>query len=234
MPNKIKAVFFDAGGTLFCPHPSVGEIYAGTARRYGKKYEPKTLEAEFHAAWKRRRGLTSLGAETSHAKERNWWYTLVREVFSTSGGPPEEYDAFFDELHQSFVRKELWRIYPEVHDVLGTLKVRDFVIGVISNWDLRLSIVLSNLGLKEYFDFVIGSSAFGVTKPSEKIFEEALRRAGVQPEEAIHVGDNFDEDFIGAQRAGIKPIHIDRDGVVETRAGDARIKSLDQIFERLR
>ena len=113
MSRKIKAIFFDAGGTLFRPFPSVGEIYARTASSFGTNCNPKVLEIEFHSAWKRRGGLSSLGAETNEAKERDWWHTLVREVFDSHGGVPR-FDEFFEVLHRSFEEKHLWEIYPEV------------------------------------------------------------------------------------------------------------------------
>ncbi|MBI4395290.1 MAG: haloacid dehalogenase, partial [Candidatus Omnitrophica bacterium] len=77
---KIKAIFFDAGGTLFRPYPSVGEIYAEAASRYGGTYDAERLEAGFNSAWKKRGGLSSLGTETNEEKERRWWHSLVREV----------------------------------------------------------------------------------------------------------------------------------------------------------
>src|SRR3989338_1863322 len=107
MPRKFKAVFFDAGGTLFCPYPSVGEIYAETAARFGTESNPAVLESEFQAAWLRRGGLSSLGSTTSEEKERAWWHTLVQEVFESSGGVPR-FEEFFAELHKSFMYKELW------------------------------------------------------------------------------------------------------------------------------
>ncbi|MBI4358610.1 MAG: haloacid dehalogenase, partial [Candidatus Omnitrophica bacterium] len=88
MSQKVKAIFFDAGGTLFRPYPSVGEIYARTAFAYGMKCDPDVLEREFQLAWQKRGGLSSLGRETSEVKERSWWYTLVEEVFASHGGVP--------------------------------------------------------------------------------------------------------------------------------------------------
>ena len=54
--KKIKAVFFDAGGTLFRPYPSVGEIYAETALRHGLAVEAGRAEAAFQAKWHERDG----------------------------------------------------------------------------------------------------------------------------------------------------------------------------------
>src|SRR3989338_1608357 len=169
---NIKAVFFDAGGTLFRPYPSVGEIYAKAASAYGLTCDAKSLEQQFYLTWKKRGGLASLGSETSEEKERRWWYELVQEMFHSHGNFPE-FDEFFKALHRSFEDKELWEIFPEVPDVLRRLRAKNLILAVVSNWDLRLPKVLTNLGLHSQFDFYVSSSMCGATKPERKIFLEA-------------------------------------------------------------
>ena len=228
MSHKTKAVFFDAGGTLFRPFPSVGEIYARTASAYGRSYDPLVLEAEFHAAWQKRGGLSSLGRETNEAKERAWWYSLVSEVFEPAGGVPC-FDEFFETLHRSFEEKHLWEIYPEVIEVLEELKRKGLILGVVSNWDLRLPKLVKNLGLSSHFDFLMSSSVCGATKPSKKIFNEALNKAGAVPSETIHVGDTYEEDYIGAVQLGIKAILLDRAGNGNSVPSGDQISSLVEL-----
>ena len=228
-PRKIKAIFFDAGGTLFRPFPSVGEIYARTASAYGVSYSPEILEQEFYSAWQRRGGLASLGIETSEEKERTWWYQLVYDVFRSHGGVPR-FDEFFAGLHRSFEEKHLWEIYPEVLSVLTKLRKKGLTLGVVSNWDLRLPKVVKNLGLTSYFHFLIGSSACGATKPSPKIFREALKQAKAKPEETIHVGDTYEEDFVGASALGIQALLLDRSGNGNSAPRELRISSLEELY----
>lgn len=230
--KKIKAVFFDAGGTLFRPYPSVGQIYARAAMPYGATCDAALLESTFYLAWKKRGGLASLGAETSEKKEKMWWYSLVKEVFESHGGVPE-FDRFFQALHKSFEEKELWEIFPEVREVLDELKERKIILGVVSNWDLRLAKLLANLGLESDFNFFVSSSLCGATKPEAKIFREALALAKVRPEEALHVGDTYEEDFIGAEAVGIHPLLIDRSQNGNSALKELRINSLKEILDRI-
>ncbi len=227
---KIKAVFFDAGGTLFRPYPSVGEIYAKAASTFGVTCDPVKLEEAFYSFWKKRGGLASLGAETSEEKERMWWYTLVEEVFSGHGGVPD-FDQFFHSLHRSFEEKELWEIFPEVPEVLCELKNRKLILGVVSNWDLRLAKLLVNLKLHSNFDFFVSSSLCGATKPEAKIFKEALTLAKVKPEEALHVGDTYEEDFLGAKAVGINALLLDRNQNGASVPKELRINSLKEILK---
>jgi putative hydrolase of the HAD superfamily len=229
---KPKAVFFDAGGTLIHPFPSVGEIYAKAAAIYGATHDSKRLEAEFYKSWAKRGGLSSLGSETSEEKERAWWHSLVQEVFEPHGGVPS-FNEFFTALHRSFEEKELWEIYPDVLDVLNDFREKGLILGVVSNWDLRLPKLIKNLGLHDHFDFLVTSSMCGATKPSEKIFKEALKRAGVKPGQAVHVGDTYEEDFVGAERLGIRAFHLDRNGGTHSGLKQKVIKDLKELLNRI-
>ena len=67
-------------------------------------------------------------------------------------------------------------------------------------------------GLENLLTFVLISEEVGVKKPDMTIFEEALRRADVRPEEAIFVGDSWTSDIIGAHRCGMKTVWFNRYG----------------------
>ena len=69
---------------------------------------------------------------------------------------------------------------------------------------------LELLGIDRLVDFVLVSEEFGVAKPDPEIFREALRLAGVRPEEAIFVGDSVEFDMAGAQAAGIPTVWVNR------------------------
>ena len=92
--------------------------------------------------------------------------------------------------------------------------------------------LLKQLGIAPYFDFAIASDVFGVSKPDSRIFEEALRRADVDASQALHVGDSYDADVVGAKNAGITPILIDRED--QHRTVDChRINNLLLLLEML-
>jgi putative hydrolase of the HAD superfamily len=50
----------------------------------------------------------------------------------------------------------------------------------------------------------------GVAKPDRRLFEAALELAGVSAAEALHVGDSYEEDVVGARAAGIEPVLLRR------------------------
>ena len=209
MLSSFRAVFFDAGGTLFHPFPSVGEIYSRVALGYGCAATAEELEHLFKEAWLKRDGLAALVSHSSEKIEKEWWRGLVEEVFSQVGWV-RNFPAFFEELYEVFGRPHVWRLYPETQEVLEELKRRGKRLAIVSNWDSRLFHLCEGLGLKKYFDVILASAVFGASKPSPKIFQEALRQVSVRPEEAVHIGDSFEDDIRGAQRAGLEAILIDR------------------------
>jgi len=214
--SSFKAVFFDVGGTLIRVHPSVGDVYARHARPFGYSGSAQVLNEGFRKQWKKMGGIESLGNQTGAEAEKNFWRTLVYEVFQPLGGV-ERFDEYFDLIFEAFREKSNWRVYEDVieSNILETLKKRGVMMGIISNWDSRLNSTLENIGLAQYFDFILPSAVVGSAKPDKKIFEEALRICGVEPHEACHIGDEIRTDVAGAESVGIHPILLDRDNRFE-------------------
>ena len=209
--SKIRAVFFDAGGTLFRPYPSVGEVYSEVAGRHGLRTDPAAVEKRFHEVWVARDGLARPDARSCEKEERSWWHGLVREVF-LGFGQLADFDTFFGELYDRFARPETWRLFPDTLPVVRELKKRGKTLGIISNWDSRLFGICEGLGLRPHLDFILASAVVGTAKPHPRIFREALKQAGVKAGEALHVGDSLEDDVLGAQGAGIHAVFINRKG----------------------
>jgi putative hydrolase of the HAD superfamily len=227
----IKVVFFDAGGTLFRPYPSVGAIYARVAAAHGMRVDGDHVEKVFHAQWHKRNGMTTLAGLTSEKIEREWWYALVRDVFGNLG-EFDNFDAFFEELYELFARAECWRLFDDTVPVLERLKAEGFRLAIISNWDHRLISIVKQLGLADYFEQVTASSAVGTAKPGKRIFETALEGMGIPAAEGLHVGDSLEDDYHGASRAGLKAVLLDRHA--KGYNGIVRIDTLDQLPDFLK
>lgn len=121
------------------------------------------------------------------------------------------FDAYFECVYETFAQPGIWELFPDVPDILadlGRLKIR---LGVISNFDRRLYIVLDHLGILRAFENVIISSEIGASKPAPRIFLEAARRFQVDPAEILHIGDDLDLDEKGARAAGCKAFVVDHE-----------------------
>lgn len=233
--HHIKAIFFDAAGTLFTVNGSVGDIYARLARDHGKDVAVTDLERGFRRAFATAPPMAFPGAspEQIFTLEKQWWKTLVRDVFAPLGAFPR-FDAYFDALFTFFAQAEAWQLYPETLTTLATLRSRGFIVGVISNFDSRLFNILDGFGITQLFDPIVISTQAGAAKPEREIFTQALALARVEARESLHIGDSYDADIVGARTAGLTPVLVDR-RAPENKASDyLTVNSLQDVLRLLR
>jgi len=231
---KIKAVLFDATGTLFAPHPSVGAVYARIAANFGITIKAAAIDTSFAEDF--RRGVRELRTHglavwENEAAARAFWRRLLDVIFLrlANRACPE---TCFQAIYRAFAEAEAWRVYPDVPPVLDLLQRRGLRLGIISNFDERLYQIVPALGLQDRFRVILPSTSAGVAKPDRRIFLEALRRLKVEPPAALHVGDEPESDAIGAAAAGIHCLLVDRAGRLPE--DENVIRSLSDLTGRLR
>lgn len=229
----IKAVFFDAAGTLIKPARSVGESYAAIAAKHGKEVSSTNITERFRTCFDAAPRLAFPGAteDTVAALERDWWKSLVAQVFEP-WSPFVRFEEYFAELFAYFASPNAWTLYPEVLETLTSLKERDLILDVISNFDSRLVRILDGLGAGAQFENIFVSSRVGYAKPDGRIFNAALSYHGLAPAQALHVGDSEINDLSGANQAGLKGILVERGKTSAAPASD-RINSLRSILALL-
>ncbi len=106
--------------------------------------------------------------------------------------------------------KKYPHLNPEAGPVLRSLKKRGLKVGLISNAARSArtySRMLNSYGIGKYFDSLTISCEIGYLKPAKEIFHHSLQELEVQPDEAIHVGDLFKADVIGAVSYGMHAAH---------------------------
>ena len=229
----IKAVFFDAAGTLIKPARSVGESYAAIAAKHGKEVSSTNITERFRTCFDAapRLAFPDATEDTVAALERDWWKSLVAQVFEP-WSPFVRFEEYFAELFAYFASPNAWTLYPEVLETLTALKERDLILDVISNFDSRLVRILDGLGAGAQFENIFVSSRVGYAKPDGRIFNAALSCHGLAPAQALHVGDSEINDLSGANQAGLKGILVERGKTSAAPASD-RINSLRSILALL-
>jgi putative hydrolase of the HAD superfamily len=115
------------------------------------------------------------------------------------------------ELVEALLASLRFRAFDDAGPALLAARERGLRLVVASNWDVSLPDVLRRVGLLDRLDGVVTSAEVGARKPDRRVFEEALRRAGVGPDDAIHVGDSPLEDVTGARSAGVRAVLLARD-----------------------
>lgn len=159
-----------------------------------------------------------------------FWQRFAAEWLDEVGLPQHH----AKELHRVceaavFAPGECWALYDDVLPTLEEMRSRGMKLGVISNWDSSLHRILELLGVERQFDFVVASLEYGVEKPEPGIFRIAEQIGGFEPKAALHVGDSFDDDFLGAQSAGWRSVWLRRG--VQTDPGRGEIDDLRQLKE---
>jgi putative hydrolase of the HAD superfamily len=210
-----RVIFLDAFGTLFGVQGSVGQIYSRVASKYGVNCAPELLNKYFYIAFKAAAPCIFPGVPTADisSHECDWWREINRQTF-TAAEVIEQFgdlDVFFEDLYQYFTTAAAWDIYPDVIPALTNWQRSGVQLAIISNFDSRLHTVLEVLGLNHYFSTVTISTAVSAAKPQAEIFTAALNKHQCLPQFAWHIGDSFDDDYLGASRAGLTAIWLNRD-----------------------
>ena len=236
----IRAVSFDAGGTLLEVAEPVGATYARLARAEGFDVSAAALEAGFRRAFAAAPPLAAPAASGARLAEfeRGWWRAVVdaslAHALDGAAGDPAARARFFAAAFAHYARPDAWRLFAESRRVLARPAQRGFTLAVISNFDRRLHAVLAGLDLADAFAATVASSEAGAAKPDPRIFAVARRRLGdPPPAQLLHVGDSLAEDVAGARAAGWHGVWLDRSGAGGAPAGVTRIGSLDELADLL-
>lgn len=129
---------------------------------------------------------------------------LEKEGIPLSPHALKMYDIYWDTLTASSV------VFPCLEDALASLKEHGYILGIGTNMTSVMQFrKLEALGLLRFFDFIVSSEEAGSEKPDKVLFQMCAVKAGCDCSECLYVGDNFKNDILAAQRAGMKAAWFD-------------------------
>ncbi|MBI4199091.1 MAG: HAD-IA family hydrolase [Chloroflexi bacterium] len=231
----IKAVFFDLYGTLARFFPPREEVQARACASLGISVTPDGLARGYATADDLMAQVNASQTPMRHhvGVERDQFFARYEQLVLKGAGVAVDLETaarVWAKVQETPIRLAL---FDDVLAVLGQLKERRLVLGLLSNIDRDIGPLCRELGLTPYLDFALTAQEAGVTKPHPPFFRMALQRAGVQPPEAVHVGDSYLSDVQGARAIGIRPILLDRYGTLGHIADCPRIQALPQLLDFL-
>jgi len=195
-----KAVLFDAGNTLlFLDYP---RLAPAVAQATGVPLTAESLALQARPA--------ALSLERGDTTDRERASRYLETLFRLAGVPESQMPVVRETLLALHLEKHLWGgVLDGTIEALDRLRSAGYRLGVVSNSDGRAEEGLEAAGLRGYFEVVIDSQLVGFEKPDPRIFEAALRRMALAPEEAIYVGDIYEVDVVGARRARMDVVLLD-------------------------
>ncbi len=221
---NVKAVLFDAVGTLIRPVPSVADAYFAAGRKYGSSRTSSEIAARFASAWRIEQhrepvhsGDSETGVEnfqpllrnpTSESLEVHRWQRIVAHVLDDV---VEAQQQLFTDLWDHFSESCHWRLFDDVPSAWNSCRELGLRVGIASNFDGRLVRLCSQFAPLTQCPALFYSSAVGFSKPDPRFFDAVAKQLELRPNQILLVGDDLENDLIGARAAGWHALLIDRD-----------------------
>jgi putative hydrolase of the HAD superfamily len=201
----VQAVLFDVDFTIARPGPELGpEGYQRLGRRFGLQLDPATYREA------REKAIEGIRRHPELEHDEEIWVAFTERIIRNMGGNSDSAHECAVAMTRAWEHAEHFELYEDALPVLEELRARGLKLGLVSNTGRDLDEFVAHHRLE--VDAILGSRAFGRTKPHPAIFEAVLERLGVMPAAAAMVGDSLEDDVEGARAAGIEAAFLlDRD-----------------------
>jgi len=231
--NGIKAIFFDLDGTLRHSVPSGGDIFTEYVRTLGinvnEEDRVRALRWEL-LYWANSDDLLD-DLKTHDDENEKFWIQYSHRRLLALGISHDQSAELAPKVsaHMGEAYQPESIIPVDVRKALTELKEAGYILAVISNRGEPFHEVLVSHGISEFFHFSLAGGEVDSFKPEPAIFEHALKRVDLHPQETVYVGDNYYADVVGSRRAGLRPVLYDPNGLFPE-ADCAIIKSFDELI----
>jgi HAD superfamily hydrolase (TIGR01509 family) len=204
LPEFPRAVCFDLYGTLVdisidTESPKIWETLSVELRSTGVSVEPRALHYRYHKL---------VEAETNEHGQpfvlgSLFFFKLLSHGGRVLGGHKVRY---FGRRFRALTTRRI-KLKPFASELFHFLRSKACKLAIVSNTEeIVTSHDLDELDIRRHFDTVVLSSVVGVKKPEARIFHLALRQLKVSARDCVFIGDDYNCDYLGSQRAGLRPV----------------------------
>ena len=196
---KYKAIFIDIDDTLLDYIPCCREAFEAALPEHPEHFQ-LFLDISGRLFSEAKHGLHTI-AEVMDL--------YPKEFMATIGYPAESVEPFTHAFREAWGTTHT--LVPEAEEMLKTLQAKGYRLFAASNSFGHLQRSrLEHAGILHYFEDTYISMDIGYDKPDIRFYQEALRRADLQPSEVLMIGDSMTTDVLGAQAAGIDALYFNR------------------------
>jgi len=209
---NVRAICFDATGTLIETSENVGDVYRRAALDYGVDLPAWRLEDAFRriVGGAPPRGTEGNSMSARRSGEVNWWSERVRETFQATDSTArfEDFRGFAKTLFDHYRSADAWRLRPGTSEMLCEMRRRNLPLAIVSNFDHRLPEILKGIEIANFFEFVAIPSKIGQAKPDAPPFEAVAARLDVPLTELVYVGDDSKESLRAIEALGLQVVDM--------------------------
>ncbi len=201
--DKITTISFDADGTLWDFEGVMRYALRCTLDELRRRVPsiPDSLSIETLIAIRNQVAEERKGKATKHETIRLEAFKRTLESIENSN---DDLAAHLNAVYLKH-RFEDIQLFDDVLLTLNALQGH-YRLGLLSNGNTYPE----RCGLVGRFQFVVFAQDYGVQKPDPRLFEIAIRQAGCTKRQLLHVGDSFQNDVMGAKRAGVRSVWLNR------------------------
>ncbi len=230
----IKATFFDLYQTLINYDPPREEQLSRIICDYGIEVTTDSLrrpmvKADEFIYNEHSRSPISQRSES----EQKTLYARYQSILLKEAGINPTPDLIQNNIIKMQQVKFSRVLFDDVLPALEQLKKNNIILGLISNIDSDIKPLFDKLGLTPLMQVVVTSRDSGFHKPQPEIFKEAARLAGIETDEAMYIGDQYQIDVLGAKKAGMQGVLLDRNDYFKEDTEELIIKDLHELVDYL-
>ena len=230
----IKAISFDFYNTLVRFWPPLDEIQQAACQELGLNVSKTEIDKGYAVAdayfnEENERQPIALRSEKARLK----LFTRYEQIILESAGVPVSAELARQIWDMAMSVPKDFIPFEDVIPALAALQSRGYRLGILSNLRRDMGQLCQSLGLSPFLDFCVSSADAGAEKPHSPIFLAALEKMAAAPGEAVHVGDQYRSDVLGARAVGMHPVLIDRRGWNNTVNDCPRIANLSELDDLL-
>lgn len=227
MMTEYDGIFFDIGGVIL-DLASVQEGHVDFLTRLAEQEGIETVEA-FIDEWQAALGTYFREREGTEYRRAKVGYQRAVDAAIGYELPESAWMPAFEAASTACLQPN-----PNATETIRTLDRAGLYLGIISDIDTwEAESMLAQFDTADRFDHITTSEEVGRTKPDRAIFEAALEKAPVDPEQCLYVGDRYEHDMEGGTRVGLVTVAYGGSATerADSAAVDHVIDDLDELCE---